>query len=243
MAAVCLIAGGLWVNDLVTPVHRVGVPTATVSRPAPVTPSSSPAATTSGTPGPSASAGPTSPASGQTGSPTIKPTGEFVTSSMTADALSSSGHLYRYVVAVETSTKMSVNTIAKQVAEVLNDPRGWAGSGRVRFALVGDREDADFTLYLSSPDTAKVQCGGSDEAEWACRSGGKVVINAVHWVIPARTYRSDAEGFQRFLVNHAVGHFLDQGHQACEKKGSPAPVMSLQGVDLDGCTPNPWPNG
>ena len=242
VAAIAVMALGLWVNDLVTPAHRVGVPTTTISRPAPTTPAPTAPA---GSASPGATASPSTPAvtPQPTEDPTIPSSGEFTDSSVTVEPVASVGRRYSSVVAVETTTKLAVNPIAEQIARILNDPRSWAGSGRVRFALVADRENADFTVYLSSPGTAKTQCGGDAEAEWVCRSGGKLVINAVHWLIPARTYRSDAAGFQRYLVNHVIGHYLEAGHASCEKAGQPAPVMALQGDDLGGCTPNPWPNG
>lgn len=230
-----LVVLGLWVNQLVTPVERVGVPTATVSRPAPITPTATPipTPTTSGTESPEPTKTPDV--------ATMKSSGDFDTSDVAVDALGSSGELRRFVVAVETSSKLKVNPVARQIAEILNDPRSWTGDGRVRFALVEDPNEADFTFSLSAPKTAAKQCGSS-EGDWVCQTGDLVVINAVRWTNPAATYDGDVTGFQRYLVNHGVGHYLGEDHESCGKKGKPAPVMQVQAVDLDGCLANPWPN-
>ena len=209
-----LIALGLWVNDLVTPVQRIGVPTATVARPAPVTPTA--------TPTPTATASPTGTASPQPEAeptvPGMKASGDFDTSTLGVDSVGSSGDLHRFVVAVETTSKLKVNTVARQIAEILNDPRSWAGSGRVRFALVEDPKEADFTIFLSAPKTAARQCDGT-ESDWVCHNDAAVVINAVRWTVPSQTYAGDPKGFQRYLVNHGVGHYLGEGHDTCDEEG------------------------
>ncbi|MGB7962776.1 MAG: DUF3152 domain-containing protein [Propionicimonas sp.] len=170
----------------------------------------------------------------------MKASGEFRTSTISVPAVSSEGKLRRYVVVVETSSKLSANAVARQVAAILNDPRSWAGDGQVRFALVADPKQADFTVFLSAPKTAASQCQAA--ADWACAAGSRLVINAARWKTPPATYAGATEDFQRYLVNHGVGLSLGEKPATCSKPGNPAPVMAEQGVDLSGCTANPWPN-
>lgn len=170
----------------------------------------------------------------------MKASGTFDTSSISVPAVSSEGKLRRYVVVVETSSKLSANGVARQVAAILNDPRSWAGDGQVRFALVADPKQADFTVFLSAPKTAASQCQAT--TDWACAASSRLVINAARWKNPPATYAGATEDFQRYLVNHAVGLYLGEKPATCSKSGKPAPVMAEQGVDLAGCTPNPWPN-
>lgn len=234
---VLLVVFAVWVNSLSAPVHREGRPTASVS-PLPVPTTATPIATPSAT-GPTASASPEPSESGPTPSagPTIKASGKFNTAGLSVPASGSSGTLRRYAVQVETSTKLKVDKVATQIAGVLNDPRSWAGSGNVRFALVADPAKADFTIVIAAPATAKGLCKLEPSS---CLSSGDVVIDASAWLFVPADYPSSAQ-WQAYLVNHAMGHLLGESHKGCPKQGKPAPVMMPQGGDLGGCTPNPWP--
>lgn len=236
-AAVVTVAGlGLWVAGMAAPAVREGRPTMAVSRPAPRTPTPTPSA--SGTPSTSAGATPT-PSPTRT---TMRTSGDFDTSTVPVDAVSETGELHTFIVRAETSSKLRVNPVAREIAAILNDPRSWAGDGTVRFALVESPEDADFTVWLSSPKTAATQCD-SAESGWACATRDGVVVNALAWSTPPETYTGDVTGYRRYLVNHGVGHYLGEGHDTCARRGRAAPVMQVQATDLDGCRPNPWPNG
>jgi hypothetical protein len=238
--ATVLVLLGFGIRDLVTPVERAGNPTIPVPPPPPrsqpqtPSPSISPSASTTGVPS-------SPPATPTTAVPTMKSSGKFRWSSATAAAAGSSGTVHRFVVAVETTAGIKVNGGATTVAGVLNDPRSWTGGGNVRFALIADAKKADLVIYLASTGTATKLCGTAAESAYTCRSGEKVVINAERWAKAAPTYAGDLQNYRRFLVNHAVGHYLDRGHASCAKKGGKAPVMQQQSTDLGGCTPNPWP--
>lgn len=242
-----------WANALTQPVVRAGVPTGTVEPPRPsvtpvpttVRPTVTPTATPSGTsarPTPTATptATPTKPVSAPPRPTATKPADPFATSTVTQETASGEGTLHSFVVKVEKATGLAVNPVASEIADTLNDPRGWAGDGTVRFALVRDPKKADFVVYVSTPPAADTSCS---KAAAVCVAGAKVVLAAVDWKTPAPVWGSDVTGFRRYLVNNAVGRFLDRPKASCTKAGRPAPVMADQTTDLKGCTPNPWPNG
>lgn len=235
VAAVALLVVGMWANALAEPVVRAGVPTGSVTPPAPK-PKPSKSAAPSASTKPSESA---KPSAKPTPKPT-KPASEFTTSTATQGSVSGIGKQHTFVVKVQTSTKLDANAVAKQVAGVLNDPRSWSGDGSVQFALVKDPKKADFTVYLSAPQIADADCAKTARV---CVRGSKLVLSAAGWGTPPATYAGDPTGFRRYLVNHAVGSYLGEDAASCKKAGRPAPVMAPQGDDLKGCTPNPWPHG
>lgn len=239
-----------WANALTQPVVRAGVPTGSVEPPQPPTPSvptprPTPTPTPTPTPGtvsPPATptVTPTKPISAPLRSTATKPADPFATSTIKQETTSGEGKLYSFIVKVEKPTGLAVNAVAGEIADTLNDPRGWAGDGTVRFALVADPKKADLVVYVSTPQAADDGCG---KAVAVCVAGDKVVLAAGDWKTAAPVWGSDLTGFRRYLVNNAVGDYLDRSKASCTKAGRPAPVMSDQTSDLKGCTPNPWPNG
>ena len=130
---------------------------------------------------------------------------------------------------------------ARAVQATFDDERGWAGYGKRNFQLVTDPEQAELTIYITSPDTSNELCQPLDVAsKWNCRVGDRVVLNSDRWKYMTPTY-DDLGVYRSYLVNHEVGHFLGQGHVGCPKEGAVAPVMMQQSIELDGCVPNAWP--
>ncbi|MEA5053331.1 MAG: DUF3152 domain-containing protein [Propionicimonas sp.] len=250
------VAVGAWVNQLSTPVVRAGVPTATVALPpAPTTPvattgttpsaaatpgssGSSAAATSSGSATPGTSSSPSQSAPSPSKSATSTPAKPFATSTIKRSSASGLGTRHRFIVNVEKTSGLKANQVAAAIADVLNDPRGWAGDGSVQFALVNDPSKADFTVYVA---TVAVADGTCDRTDVVCVRGKKLVLNATAWKTAAKPWGTDLAGFRRYLVNNAVGSYLGEAAASCPKKGGPAPVMAPQITDLKGCTPNPWP--
>jgi hypothetical protein len=239
IVAAALLAGlALWINALTVPVHREGRPTTSVS-PLPErttltpTPTPTPSGTSTATSEPT-EMGPAPTPVGQT----MKSSGKFDTAGVSVAAAGSSGTLRRYTVRVETSSGLKADKVGRQIAGVLNDPRSWAGSGNVRFALVADPDRADFTVTLASPRMAMKSCKPEPSS---CTSGADVVIDAAVWRGEVAEDFASTSAWQAYLVNHAVGHLLGGRHEDCQKKGKPAPVMMPQESGLRGCTANPWP--
>lgn len=258
---VVVLGIGVWANALSQPVIRAGVPTGTVKPPPPKpTPTPTPTATTTptSTASPAASGEPPGSAtpseSGKpsesakpTKTPTPKPSEtakpekpKFDTSDVKQVPASSTGTKYNVIVKVQRGKKLKANDVAKEVAKTLNDPRSWTGDGSVRFALVADAKQADFTVFVADPSAVDGKCAALD---WVCVRGDKLALGVTGWTKGAATYGDDLTGFRRYLVNHAVGLQLGEKKSACKTEGKPAPVMAPQADDLKGCKPNPWPNG
>ena len=238
-AVVMLVAVAFGVRALSAPVERAGEPTIPVPAPSGtrfLSPSPSPSGSATTSPSGTASTSSATPAR----TPSIKATADFDWADVTAAAAGSSGTLYRYSVAVESSAKLKPNSVAGSVADVLNDPRSWTGTGEVRFALVAESK-ATVKVYLASTKTASALCDGDGEAAYTCVQGDTVVINAGQWRSAPASYAGDLGDYRTFLINHAFGHLIGEKHAECAGKGKQAPVMLQQGAGLFGCTANPWP--
>jgi hypothetical protein len=165
--------------------------------------------------------------------------------------LGSGGTLRRFRVGVERGSREDVATFAAQVVATLGDKRSWAGGGRVRLQRVAGGDDADFTVYLATRETAGRMCarGGVNirvggRPYTSCRATGRVIINLDRWRLSARPYLAAGvplTTYRQYVINHEVGHELGRSHQGCPKRGGPAPVMVQQTLTLRGCTPYAWP--
>jgi hypothetical protein len=159
------------------------------------------------------------------------------------------GALSTYRVAIETDTPVPVEEFADMVDNTLSDPRGWIAGNNVRLQRISaDAAGAAFTVFLVTPGTAQKLClaGGYDiywrgEPYTSCRVGAKVIINISRYLKAVPNYGAPLEWYQRYAINHEVGHALGHGHELCPGKGKPAPVMQQQTFDLQGCVAYSWP--
>ncbi|TWG97391.1 uncharacterized protein DUF3152 [Nocardioides sp. J9] len=146
----------------------------------------------------------------------------------------------RYSVRVKGAVRTDVATFRRQAQETFDDPRGWRGRG-VRFVPV--RSGGGFTLWISAASRVPGFSSGCS-AEWSCRVGRNVIINATRWkhASPAwnRAGRS-LRSYRHMVVNHETGHWLGKGHASCPRRGALAPVMMQQSKGTQGCRFNPWP--
>jgi hypothetical protein len=164
----------------------------------------------------------------------------WATSVPLAQAASAEPRLYRYSVQGRGNVS-DLGAFADAAAETYTDPRGWNRSGTVRFERVPSA--GDFTLWLAAADQVAT-FGGACDATWSCRNGRNVVINEDRWMTgsPAWTAAGGSlRDYRHMVVNHETGHWLGLGHVNCAAPGSPAAIMQQQSKDLQGCTPNPWP--
>ncbi len=150
------------------------------------------------------------------------------------------GELVRYTVEVEGGVPLEAAQVADVVEAVLADPRSWTAQGR--WALQRVDADPDARIVLTSPDTTDRLCAPlRTRGELSCRNGDHVVLNAVRWTRGATSWGDDLAGYQQYVVNHELGHFLGNGHVSCPAAGQAAPVMLQQTIGLQGCTANAWP--
>ena len=139
VAGVAVLVGlGLWADALAEPVVRAGVPTGSVTPPPPKPTPTRTAASQTPTPSSSPTTKPTTTTSSKpkpSASP-AKDAGTFSTSTLARKSVSGTGRRHTFIVKVEKAAKLDANEVAGEIADVLNEPRSWAGSGTVRFALV-----------------------------------------------------------------------------------------------------------
>lgn len=144
-----------------------------------------------------------------------------------------------YQVEVERGVPVSIGRFTGAVTGTLSDRRSWSADGH-NLARVGD--GADFRVVLASPETADALCAPLDTGgRLSCRNGEYVVINAWRWFNGATGYERRLRAYQRYVINHEVGHALGYPHVGCPAADALAPVMLQQTKGLDGCRPNPWP--
>lgn len=144
-----------------------------------------------------------------------------------------------YRVEVEDGLPIESDEFAVRVARTLDDARSWSAAGHRLHQVTGD---ADFRVVLASPETADDLCAPLDtDGRLSCRNGEDVVINAWRWVNGTTGYERRLQAYQRYVINHEVGHALGYPHVECPAVDALAPVMLQQTKGLDGCRPNPWP--
>ncbi|MGH8994005.1 MAG: DUF3152 domain-containing protein [Acidimicrobiia bacterium] len=129
---------------------------------------------------------------------------------------------YAFVVATRGPVAADVEGFAATVVRVLNDPRGWALDGRVRFTRVGS--GGDFTVWLASASSMR-SFGPPCHPRYSCRSGRNVIINEDRWTMGSEPWVGPLEEYRTMIVNHESGHWLDFRHASCPGSGQPAPVM------------------
>ncbi|TDB75921.1 DUF3152 domain-containing protein [Micromonospora sp. KC723] len=167
--------------------------------------------------------------------------------------LGRAGRVQRYRVAVEHGSGEDVRDFSDQVQVALAGPGSWVDSGELRLRRVppGPGQAFDFTVYLTTAETAGRMClaGGVNirvggRPYTSCRAPGKVIVNLDRWRRSVPHYVRAGVPLSRYrlyVINHEVGHQLGHGHERCPGRGRPAPVMQQQTLFLDGCTANPWP--
>jgi hypothetical protein len=126
------------------------------------------------------------------------------------------------------------------VQATLSDRRGWSRAGFV----IDNRPTAAFLVVLAEADEAQVRCLPYDVyRKYSCQNGPEVVLNADRWRYATPEWTGDLSTYRVMLVNHEFGHLLGMHHPSvqCPRPGQPAPIMSQQSTELNGCVPNPWP--
>ncbi|MGP4019183.1 DUF3152 domain-containing protein [Saccharopolyspora sp. 5N708] len=150
-----------------------------------------------------------------------------------------SGTLYRYTVEIEVGVQIGDpnREFGNLVQTTLSDPRSWTnpqggGISLQRVDASGPRPD--FRVILVSQQTAREACDYSDGVPYdsSCRKGDMVYINGARWVRGAVSFEGDMGNYQRYAINHEVGHVFGNKHVGCPAQGALAPVMMQQSFSV-----------
>ncbi len=145
---------------------------------------------------------------------------------------------YRFTVATRGPVGSDVEAFAGTIGRILNDGRGWALDGRVRFTRV--ESGGDFTVWLAAASAMR-SFGPPCHPMYSCRSGRNVIINEDRWTSGSEPWAGPLDEYRTMVVNHETGHWLGFGHASCDGSSQPAPVMMQQSKGTGACAPNPWP--
>ena len=144
-----------------------------------------------------------------------------------------------YRIQVEKATGYPVKEFAKEVRTILDDKRGWQGTGKVYFQ---QRRRAQLRIILATPLTVDRLCAPLDTNGYvSCYRKNKVVLNVMRWREGAAAWKGKLLDYRRYLINHEVGHALGRRHEYCNRAGGPVPVMHPQTYGFMNCKPNYWP--
>lgn len=148
-----------------------------------------------------------------------------------------------YVVASKGAITANFDEFASQVNQTLNSPQGWSRLG-IRFVRVDS--GGQFTAWLSEASQVPSFAPGGCDAIVSCTVGNNVIINEQRWLNGSDAWNAaggSLRDYRHMVVNHETGHWLGHGHEYCSAPGEPAPIMQQQTINMQGCSPNPWPLG
>ncbi|MBW3604444.1 MAG: DUF3152 domain-containing protein [Actinobacteria bacterium] len=174
--------------------------------------------------------------------PPLRTTGEGFVFVDDAGPRVGDGRLRTYRLEVEPATGVDPRIFTAIGERILNDQRGWTGTGR--WALQRVRRRADIRVVLATPETVDrlcAQAGLRTVGKLSCWNGRFAALNVHRWRRGARGFVGSLRTYRRYVLNHEVGHGLGYGHRACPRKGRRAPVMQQQTLATRPCRANGWP--
>lgn len=147
--------------------------------------------------------------------------------------------MIRFSVEVGEGIDLSRDDFARFVIATLSDERSWVGRG-TGFELLD--EGGLFTMIVARPADVDEMCAPlQTNGRFSCARNGWIAFNSLRWFGATDDWPADLEIYQRYLVNHEVGHYIvGPGHDACPASGAIAPIMMQQTKGLDGCLANGW---
>lgn len=146
-----------------------------------------------------------------------------------------------YSVATKGNINADLTEFKQLAAETLNSPNGWARLG-VSFVQVDT--GGDFVLWLAQDIEVPSFSPNGCDSTYSCAVGSDVIINQTRWQNGSDSWNAaggSLRDYRQMVINHETGHWLGHGHRYCSGAGQIAPVMQQQSMDMQGCTPNPWP--
>ncbi len=146
-----------------------------------------------------------------------------------------------YVVSTKGAITSDLAEFKQIAAETFNNPSGWA---RLGVSFVPVDSGGDFTLWLAQDSEVPSFSPNGCDSTYSCAVGSDVIINQTRWQNGSDSWNtagSSLYDYRRMVLNHETGHWLGHGHRYCSGAGQLAPVMQQQSMDMQGCSPNPWP--
>jgi hypothetical protein len=162
-----------------------------------------------------------------------------VLTGLETDVTAAPARTFTYTVGTKGAVGADLTEFAITVETVLNDPRGWALDGAVRFVPV--LAHGDFRVLLASPGAIAATSGVCSD-DFSCRVGDQVLINDERWRAGSPPYTGPLADYRSYMISHEVGHWLGFGHARCGGPGQPAPIMVQQSKSLGGCAPASFPD-
>ncbi|MCE7004590.1 DUF3152 domain-containing protein [Kibdelosporangium philippinense] len=142
------------------------------------------------------------------------------------------GKVHSYTVEVEDAIEFTdgERAFAGVVQATLSHPKSWIGSGAVALRRV-ETGTPDLRVTLASQATARRLCGFAIPYDTSCflrAKPGHVVLSAARWERGAHAFHGDIGQYRRYVINHEVGHYFNNGHKPCAADGGMAPLMMQQ---------------
>lgn len=160
---------------------------------------------------------------------------------MAPPAAPASPRVVSYSVSTRGTITSDLGEFKSVVNATLNDSRGWTRLG-VSFAEV--ESGGEFTVFLSEASQMTTFSANGCDTTYSCNVGRAVIINQDRWVGGTPSWNGaggDLVSYRQMVINHETGHWLGHGHRYCAGAGQYAPVMQQQSMDMQGCSPNAWP--
>lgn len=138
-----------------------------------------------------------------------------------------------------------------RVHQALHGDGGWNIQDRILYRFV--EQGSDVNIWLTDDDAVGDRHPVCSD-DWSCTVGDDIYINDENFARPPAHWQDrDVSDYQRYVVNHEAGHFLNFGQRShyndpawCAPDGA-APVMMQQSkpsvMDGNGCAINVWPLG
>ena len=155
--------------------------------------------------------------------------------------------ILRYTVKPGNLKLAKLPAVRSFIKQVLSEPKGWKSKGYSFHEADSKDSDAwDFQMSFLTDKNIVEKYSERWSGYSVCENQKFIYFNLDNWKSGAKSGYTDIRDYQRYLINHEVGHVLGYGHidpkMHC-KKGNRASVMSQQTIGQFGCTPSPYVEG
>jgi uncharacterized protein DUF3152 len=190
--------------------------------------------------------------------------GTFTGATGGTDVVGTGATLVKYRVEVEdgipwgSTPVVTSASFAVAVDNAIAGPQGWTRSAESPITYADNHltnaswsfqrvsgNEYSVRIRLATPDTVDKLCaavGVQTQGIYSCRYGQTILVNLRRWLKGIAGFPAGI-AYKDMVINHELGHFLGFDHMKCPGDGKVAPVMQVQTITLNGCTPNAFPFG